>query len=251
MTATVSTPNRPGAAPQASRRSTHLMPRPRPQAPLRGRGALLSLAALLSATALLGACADLSRSRDLGNPAVPATTLAQQVCSNCHGLGGTAVSPVFPNLAGQVEAYTVAQLKGFKGHGRQDPAGFEYMWGLSRSLSDAQIDGLASYYAAQVPVRQPVEAPFARIAAGQPIFETGLAEQGVPACSSCHGDQAQGQAMFPRLAGQHADYLVKQLLVFQRTDERPEGSVMKTVAHALTPQNISDVAAYLQALPNR
>jgi cytochrome c553 len=55
-------------------------------------------------------------------------------------------------------------------------------------------------------------------------------------------------ATFPRLAGQHADYLVKQLLVFQRTDERPEGSIMKTVAHELSPANIGDVAAYVQSL---
>ena len=41
---------------------------------------------------------------------------------------------------------------------------------------------------------------------------------------------------------------MKQLLVFQRTDERPEGSIMKTVAHDLTAQNIQDVAAYLQAM---
>ena len=56
-------------------------------------------------------------------------------------------------------------------------------------------------------------------------------------------------ATFPRLAGQHADYVVKQLVVFQRTDERPEGSIMKTVAHDLTAQNVSDVAGYVQALP--
>ncbi len=54
---------------------------------------------------------------------------------------------------------------------------------------------------------------------------------------------------FLRLAGQHADYVVKQLLVFQRTDERPEGVAMKVVAHKLSGQNIEDVAIYLQALP--
>jgi cytochrome c553 len=54
---------------------------------------------------------------------------------------------------------------------------------------------------------------------------------------------------FPRLAGQHADYTVKQLTVFQRTDERPEGSVMKTVAHGLTRENMESVAAYMEAIP--
>ena len=39
--------------------------------------------------------------------------------------------------------------------------------------------------------------------------------------------------------------------MFQRTDDRPEGSIMKTVAHELTHDNIENVAAYLQALPNQ
>ena len=212
----------------------------------------LSTMSVLMATAALSAgCASPERSRDLAHPAVSATTLAQQVCSNCHGVTGNATSPNFPNLAGQTEAYVEAQLGGFKSHGRHDPAGFEYMWGLSRSLTDTQIKGLAAYYAGQKPLPQPLEGNASRLAAGQEIFEKGVAAKGIPPCASCHGVQAQGNGTFPRLAGQHADYLVKQLLVFQRTDERPEGSIMKTVAHELTLQNISDVAGYLQSLSGR
>jgi cytochrome c553 len=204
---------------------------------------------VLAAAAVLAAgCNHIERSRDLANPQVSATTLAQQVCSNCHGMTGSAVSPNFPNLAAQTEPYIVAQLKGFRSHNRQDPAGFEYMWGLSRSLSDEQIDNLAAYYAGQKPELQPLEAEHSRIEAGKAIFETGATDKGVPACASCHGPKAEGNATFPRLAGQHADYLVKQLGVFQRTDQRPEGAIMKTIAHELTQQNIEDVAGYLQAL---
>lgn len=210
----------------------------------------LSVALQLSAAVLLAGCANLDRSRDLANPQVSATTLAQQVCSNCHGHDGNAESPNFPNLAAQIEPYFVLQLQGFKSHGRHDPAGFEYMWGLSRSLSEDQIAGLAAYYAARTPARQPVEGERARLDAGKAIFEGGVPDKGVPACIGCHGAGGLGQAMFPRLAGQHADYLVKQLTVFQRTDDRPEGSIMKTVAHELTQRNIEDVAGYLQALPN-
>ena len=205
------------------------------------------LALALTLAALCSGCADIQRSRALANPGVSATTLAQQVCSNCHGMTGNAVSPNFPNLAGQSEAYLVAQLTGFKAQSRRDPAGYEYMWGLSRRLSDEQIAGLATYYAAQAPERQPAESDAARRSAGQAIFETGVAASNVPACATCHGSQAQGQAGFPRLAGQHADYLVKQLAVFQRSNDRPEGSIMKTVAHGLTQQDIVDVAAFLQA----
>jgi cytochrome c553 len=204
--------------------------------------------ALLVAVALVSGCANPTRSRDLANPAVPATVLAQQVCSNCHGITGTATSPNFPNLAAQTEPYFIAQLNGFKSHDRQDPAGFEYMWGLSRSLSDDQIKGLAAYYAAQTPRPQPLEGKPVQREAGKTIFENGISAKNVPACHTCHGAQGQGNATFPRIAGQHADYLVKQLEVFQRTDQRPEGRIMKTVAHELTHADIENVAAYLQAL---
>jgi cytochrome c553 len=81
------------------------------------------------------------------------------------------------------------------------------------------------------------------------VFEKGVPVKNITACITCHGSQSQGKEQFFRLAYQHAAYLVKQLKVFQKTDERPEGSVMKTIAHELTAVNMTDVAAYLQALP--
>jgi cytochrome c553 len=202
------------------------------------------------ATLAVAGCANPGRSRDLGNPNVEAKVLAQQVCSNCHGMTGNAVSPNFPNLAGQVEPYVVAQLNSFKSRNRHDPAGFEYMWGLSRSLSDQQISGLAAYYNAQAPQRSPLQGSTAEIEAGRVVFESGVSNNGkqVPPCTGCHGREGSGQGAFPRLAGQHANYVVKQLTGFQRTDDRPDGAVMKVVAHDLTGQNIVDVAAYVQSL---
>jgi cytochrome c553 len=206
-----------------------------------------------AAVALLGvgACANLERSRNLNDPGVPARATAQQVCSNCHGVDGNSVSPNFPNLAGQTEVYFVEQLKSFRQHSRSDPAGFEYMWGLSRHLTDEQIDGLAAYFASQKPRGTPAEAGDEQISAGKKIFEGGVPEKSIPACHTCHGDRAQGNNQYPRLANQHADYVVKQLTVFQRTDERPEGVVMKVVAHDLTEANIRDVAAFLQGMPSQ
>ena len=206
--------------------------------------------AALAALAGLAGCVNVERSRNLGNPDVSALTLAQQVCSNCHGLSGNSTSPNFPNLAGQRHDYTVAQLTAFRSHSRQDPAGFEYMWGPSRSLTEPQIDGLAAYYAAQAPQRQPPEGDPARVPAGKAIFESGIPEASVKACRTCHGSEGQGaDADGPRIAGQHADYIVKQILVFQRTDGRPKGE-MKVVAHGLTQENIQNVAAYLQQMTN-
>jgi cytochrome c553 len=206
---------------------------------------LLACAAL--AALLLSGCADVSRSRDLGNPQVAGTTLAQQVCSNCHGITGVTISPNFPNLAGQQPEYLVAQLKAFKSHGRDDPAGFEYMWGISRSLTDDQMKQLASYYAAQKPA-VPTGQKDASIERGKAIFHSGVKDH-VPACVSCHGDAGQGNGTFPRVAGQHADYVLKQLMVFQRTDERPAGVAMKAITHELGEAQMRDVAAYLQAMP--
>ena len=203
--------------------------------------------AFMPVLALCVGCSTIERSRDVGNPAVSGATLAAQVCSNCHGIDGNAVSPNFPRLAGQPEAYLVVQLKSFRGRGRSDPAGFEYMWGLSRALTDAQIDGLAAYFHAQVPKPNPARGgPLAD--AGKVIFEGGLPDQHVPACTSCHGANGEGHDQFPRLAGQHADYVIKQLNVFQRSDERPEGVVMKVVAHELQPAQIEAIAAYVQGV---
>ena len=210
-----------------------------------------ALSVLLAAAAAAG-CTNLERSRNLADPAVPGRVLALQVCANCHGADGNSVSPNFPNLAGQTEAYVVEQLTSFRKHSRLDPAGFEYMWGLSRHLTDEQIKDLATYYAGHK-VRAPAY-PTGKAEqrdAGRSVFAGGVPDKNIPPCATCHGADGLGNQQFPRIAGQHADYLVKQLVVFQRTDERPEGAMMKVIAHDLTPDNIDSVAAYLESLPAR
>ena len=193
-------------------------------------------------------CSNLDRSRNLSNPEVSAVTLAQQVCSTCHGVDGNSVSPAFPRLAGQQATYLTSQLNNFRSHQRLDPAGSEYMWGLSRFLTDAQITGLADYYAKQVPTRAALPSSQAALVAdGKEIFDKGVPEANVIACSACHGPKAQGIDAFPRLANQHADYLVKQLNIFQNTQGRP-GTPMEAISHPLTGGNMHAVAAYLQAL---
>ncbi|MDD5332491.1 MAG: c-type cytochrome [Rhodoferax sp.] len=202
---------------------------------------------MLAMLAALSACSNLERSRDLANPDVPPAVTAMQVCSICHGVDGNSVSPNFPRLAGQTPGYIVAQLEIFRSHQRADPAGFEYMWGISHHLSDNQINGLAEYFARQVPKpNAPVDPQ--QMAAGKVIFENGVPDKQAAPCMACHGPKAQGMAAFPRLANQHQDYLMKQLNVFQRTDERP-GTPMTQIAHLLSPQEIQAVAGYLQAFP--
>lgn len=199
---------------------------------------------LVLLTLLASACTNLDRSRDLANPDVSPAVTAAQVCSACHGIDGNSTSPNFPKLAGQQPEYFIKQMKAFRSHNRSDPAGFEYMWGITRNLTDKQIEGLAAYFE-----KQPTK-PSGIVSSeeGKNIFEKGVPEKNIPPCASCHGPEGHGNGQFPRIAGQHADYLAKQLNIFQRTDERPDGSIMKTVAHDLTPEHIDKVTHYIATL---
>lgn len=205
-------------------------------------------AGLLFATLGIVACSNLERSRNLANPDVPGKVLAIQVCSACHGLDGNSSSPAFPRLSGQQVTYMVNQLKTFRGHERSDPSGQEYMWGLSRHLTDAQIKDIAEYYSQQPSLPNRPSDP-QLMAAGKEIFDKGIPDQNVIACSACHGPTAQGIEAFPRLAHQHADYIMKQLDIFQNTQGRP-GTPMEAVTHPLTGENKAAIAAYLQSFPN-
>ena len=65
------------------------------------------------------------------------------MCAACHGPAGISISPIWPNLAGQKEAYLVKQIKAFKSGERKDPS----MAPMVAGLTDADIDNLAAYYA--------------------------------------------------------------------------------------------------------
>lgn len=207
---------------------------------------LMSIAVLLT----VSACSMPERSRDLNDASISVSTTALQVCANCHGAKGVSTSPNFPNLAAQTQPYLVKQLTDFRSHGRADPEGYEYMWGLSEHLTDAQISGLATYFSQLPPSpgNQDKTGTPVMLQEGQTIFDQGIADKSVPACASCHGAHGEGNDSFPRLAGQHSDYLIKQLTIFQRTDQRPDGVAMKAVTHNLSPENMRSVAAYLESM---
>ena len=205
------------------------------------------LLAFAFAVTLLAGCAQPERSRNLADAHVPGHVLAQQVCANCHGAGGNSVSPNFPALAGQSQAYLAAQLRAFRNRSRRDPQAVAYMWGLARSLTDAQIDELAGYYAAQ-PARAAIAlAPPARVQAGHAIYTQGAAGK-APACVTCHGAAGEGSAIAPRLAGQHAAYVERQLRIYQTTNDRPDGAVMKLACAGMSADDIRAVAAFIQGL---
>lgn len=174
-----------------------------------------------------------------------AVHLAATVCSTCHGRGGRSTSPTFPTLAAQTAPYLEQQLKAFRDQTRADPDAQAYMWGMASQLSDESIAALAEHYAAQRP--PPGRSGNTKlIAQGRAIFERGIPERGIPACSTCHGDHAQGNGPFPRLAGQHPEYLLKQLLVIQNALR--VAPVMHGVIQYLTKDQMRAVAEYLASI---
>lgn len=171
---------------------------------------------------------------------------AVHVCATCHGDFGRSSDSRFPALAGQAREYTIRQLKDFRDKSRAETDVQAYMYGISALLTDGAIEGLADYYAKQEP-RPGRAGSAALMSQGKAIFEKGLPALGVRACASCHGDKAEGQTGFPRLAGQHADYIVRQLKVF-KTPLRPHGVIMKNEVRAMNEAQMKAVAAYLQSL---
>ncbi|WP_394168314.1 c-type cytochrome [Saccharospirillum alexandrii] len=68
------------------------------------------------------------------------------VCAACHGANGISAVPIYPNLAGQKEAYLVNVLAAYKSKERQG-ANAAVMWGIAAPLSEQDIANLAAYYA--------------------------------------------------------------------------------------------------------
>ncbi len=204
------------------------------------RGVLAATAVALSLTG--------GRALAQGAPTPPsqARDLAIGVCGTCHGVDGNSTNPMFPRLAGQHAWYIEQQLKEFRDHTRGDPYAVAYMYGMASQLSDPTIDALAKYFSRQK-TGPGKPHPAAEVAEGNKIFHQGIPAQGVPACAACHGPQGLGSKMFPRLAGQHAKYIMKQLQSFQ--SNMRQVAIMHGVAATLHKAEMQAVADYLASLP--
>jgi cytochrome c553 len=199
----------------------------------------------LIALSLSGYLCAIARGADVGSDAAQVTLKATvDTCATCHGAKGQSVSLTFPNLAAQSAAYIEMQLTAFKDQSRSDPDAQAYMWGMASQLSDGMISALAAYFAAQPAAPGHAGNP-TLIAQGKALFEKGVPARGVPPCASCHGAHAQGLAAFPRLAGQHAPYLLKQLLVIQNVLRT--APVMHGTIKDLTKNQMQAVVAYLES----
>ena len=175
------------------------------------------------------------------------------LCSACHGPQGNSVNPQWPRLAGQSAVYIAEQLKAFKSGVRDNPT----MKPLAAALSDQDISDLAMYYEAQTPTG--LEADPSYWKAGEALYLSGDEARDVPACVACHGPVGRGNlaAGYPALRAQQSVYVVKQLTDYasgarytgpNAATATPNAVMMLTLAKRLTPEEIRDVASYVQGM---
>jgi cytochrome c553 len=173
-----------------------------------------------------------------------------QYCKTCHGLSGQGFRGAYPmpRLAGQQPEYIENQLRAFIERRRTNPV----MFNVAHVLSPSMVSALATHFKDLDP--KPLRgAPIELAAAGKKIYQEGVSGTDVPPCASCHGPEAKGQGVFPRLAGQLHDCMLKKLVNWSKERgqdlAKPDTSaIMEPIAHSLTEPQIAAVAAYLSYL---
>jgi cytochrome c553 len=181
---------------------------------------------------------------DYGDPA-KAQSIANQICAACHGADGNSPLPMNPSLAGQHPEYLFKQLNEFKSGNRNNAV----MMGMVAGLSAEDMRNLSAFYAAQK-LSEAAAKDKDLVTQGRKLFRGGNLATGVAACAGCHSPNGAGiPSQFPRLAGQHPEYVVAQLKAF-RAGERANdtNNMMRAVAARLTDKEIAAVAEYLSGL---
>jgi cytochrome c553 len=174
----------------------------------------------------------------------------RDVCVRCHGVQGTGRDPgAFPSLAGQRAAYLEASLRAFRDATRSSGT----MKEIAADLSDDIMREIAIYYE-RLPARE-IDATTldaVAVARGQVIATAGVPDRDIPACAECHGPTAWPKnPSYPKLSGQHARYLVSQLVLLKerRRGGSPHVNLMHVFVDRLRTNEIRDVAEYYAASP--
>lgn len=191
-----------------------------------------------------------ARAQDKDTVSQPELQAKIDYCKTCHGFSGQGYRGFYPmpRLAGQQSDYIENQLQAFIERRRQNPV----MFNVAHVLNPAMVKGLAAYFGSLNP--KPLGgAPKELVAAGKKIYEEGVPTSDVPPCASCHGPEAKGEGVFPRLAGQLHDYIMRKLVNWDKERgqdlKNPDTSaIMEPIAHSLTEQQVAAVAAYLSNL---
>ena len=158
----------------------------------------------------------------------------------CVGLprpGGKSTDPMYPILAGQTSRYLYLQLRDFQEGRRSDPQ----MSPMAKDLTRDEMRELADYFAEQKPPPQTFKVDPAKATLGQAKADETL-------CTMCHLGGFAGQNEIPRVAGQHYDYIVKQLRDFKARKRTNDAGNMTSVAEHAERQDIENLAHYLAGL---
>jgi len=179
------------------------------------------------------------------------------VCAACHGGDGNSPAPNFPKLAGLGEKYLTKQLQDIKAGKRN----IVEMTGLLNASSDQDLADMAAFFNSKplqlsgakpmkVKVNAGIEVDALKL--GERVFRAGNKVVGTPACTGCHSPRGLGNdpAGYPRLSGQHADYIEKQLRAFRAGERVNDGDVMtmRQVAEHMSDSEIKAVANYISGL---
>lgn len=164
-------------------------------------------------------------------------------CAACHSADGNSAIPANPKLAQQHPEYLVKQLQEFKSGKRKSPV----MSGMAAMLSDQEMRDVAWFLGSK-----PIKPGFAKdkdlVALGERIYRGGIGERSVPACAGCHSPNGAGiPIQYPRLGGQHAEYIAAQLTAF-RDAVRLNSVPMSGVATKLNDREIRAVSDYIAGL---
>lgn len=201
------------------------------------------LFALLGGIALLASGAAGADGHAKGNAEAGKAKAA--TCMACHGADGNSANPEWPNLAGQHESYTVAQLEAFKNGKRQNAL----MSPMAAGLSEQDMADLAAWYASQAATTGKADPEL--VSTGQRVYRGGNASRGVPACIACHGPAGAGNPLtvYPKLSGQHATYTYMQLKAYaDLTRKSDKNQMMRNIADRMSDADMRAVASYIQGL---
>ena len=214
---------------------------------------LIARTALLAGLSCAGAGADESITSAAKPPErVPAKEFQTKsgYCETCHGLSARGFIGTYPmpRLAGQQPGYIKNQLQAFIDRRRLNPV----MGNVAHVLSPAMVDALATHFKDLNPPPYG-GAPKNLASLGEKIYHEGVPDADVPACDSCHGQDAHGVDEFPRLAGQLDGYVINKLTNWPRErgqdPKNPDNSeIMAPIAEKLTTEQIAAVAAFVSDL---
>lgn len=208
------------------------------------------LLSLLVTLAAAGACLSAAQAQEVKPGDRKAGETKADMCIGCHNIPGYQSSfpevHKVPMIAGQGAKYIVSALTAYKKGDRKHPT----MRAIAASLSDQDMADLAAFYEAmptdlaQLPAKAE-PAPPANVAA--------LVQKAN--CTSCHGENFSKpiDPSYPKLAGQHADYLYVALKAYQ-TDKNPQigrgNPIMAGMARQYTHAELKQMAQYIASLPS-